>query len=103
MLKALIVILAIVFGSLLLMWFTVPAHAMGMCGTRDDFIRALNDKYSEGPKAMALAGQVNIVEVFTSKVGTWTIIVTTPEGRTCIIAAGSGWADLPPFIEGKDS
>lgn len=70
-------------------------HAMGMCGLRADFIRTLADQYQETGKALGIAGQVNLVEVFASKAGTWTILVTTPEGKSCIIAAGSSWEDLP--------
>lgn len=73
-----------------------PAQSAGMCGKRVDFIKALNDKYQESGKALGIAGQVNLVEVFASKAGTWTILVTTPEGKTCIIAAGNSWEDLPP-------
>lgn len=72
------------------------AHALGMCGKRDDFIKALKDKYQESGKALGIAGQVNLVEIFASKAGTWTILVTTPQGKTCIIAAGSSWEELPP-------
>ena len=50
----------------------------------------------ESGKAIGIAGQVNLVEVFASKAGTWTILFTTPQGKTCIIAAGSSWEDLPP-------
>lgn len=71
------------------------AHAMGVCGPRADFIKALADKYQESGKAIGIAGQVNLVELFASTAGTWTIIVTSPEGRTCIIAAGTSWEDLP--------
>lgn len=88
---------------LALLWVAQPGHAFGMCGKRADFIRALNDKYSESAKALAIAGQVNLVEVFASKAGTWTILVTTPEGRTCIIAAGNNWQDLPPQILGDET
>lgn len=74
-------------------------HAMGMCGLRADFIKALAERYQETGKALCIAGQINLVEVFASKAGTWTILVTTPEGKSCIIAAGSSWEDLPPKIE----
>jgi hypothetical protein len=73
-----------------------PVQAAGMCGKRVDFIKALNDKYQESGKALGIAGQVNLVEIFASKAGTWTILVTTPEGKSCIIAAGSSWEELPP-------
>ena len=81
--------------SLIALGSANPAQA-AMCGKRVDFIKALNDKYQESGKALGIAGQVNLVEIFASKAGTWTILVTTPEGRTCIIAAGSSWEDLPP-------
>jgi hypothetical protein len=73
-----------------------PAQAAAMCGKRGDFIKALADKYQESGKALGITGQVNLVEIFASKAGTWTILVTTPEGKTCIIAAGNSWEDLPP-------
>jgi hypothetical protein len=82
--------------SFLTLAFSNPAQAIGMCGNRADFIKALSDKYQETGKALGIAGQVNLVEVFASKAGTWTILVTTPEGKSCIIAAGSSWEDLPP-------
>jgi len=100
--KYVLTALAIILGMVVLFWIA-PAHAMGMCGKRADFIKALNDKYQETGKALAIAGQVNLVEVFASKAGTWTILVTTPEGKTCIIAAGNSWEDLPPTKEGKDT
>ena len=82
--------------SFLALAFSNEAQAMGMCGSRADFIKALSDKYQETGKALGIAGQVNLVEIFASKAGTWTILVTTPEGKSCIIAAGSSWEDLPP-------
>ncbi len=82
--------------SLIALGSSNPAQALGMCGSRADFIKALSDKYQETGKALGIAGQVNLVEVFASKAGTWTILVTTPEGKSCIIAAGNSWEDLPP-------
>lgn len=93
--------IAAMFLALLLI--AKPGHAMGMCGKRADFIKALNDKYSETGKALGIAGQVNLVEFFTSKAGTWTILVTDTQGRACIIAAGNSWQDVPPEILGEDS
>lgn len=82
--------------SFLALALSIPAQALGMCGSRADFIKALSDKYQETGKALGIAGQVNLVEIFASKAGTWTILVTTPQGKSCIIAAGSSWEDLPP-------
>jgi hypothetical protein len=73
-----------------------PAESAYMCGKHVDFVKALTDKFQEQGKAMAIAGQRNLLEVFTSKAGTWTILLTSPEGKTCIVAAGNSWEDLPP-------
>ncbi len=76
--------------------FTIPAQAASVCGKRDDFIKALTDKFQEQSKAMGIAGQKNLLEVFTSNKGTWTVLMTTPSGTSCIIAAGNSWEDTPP-------
>ena len=34
-------------------------------------------------------------ELFTSEGGSWTLIVTDTEGKSCIIASGEGWHDMP--------
>lgn len=75
------------------------AQAMGMCGTRDDFLKALSERYQETGRALGITGEVNLVEIFASKSGTWTILVTTPEGKSCMIAAGKSWEELPPEIK----
>lgn len=92
--------------SAAIVFFNVSVSASAMCGTRADFVKVLANKYQESPRSMAFAGEVNVVEVFTSKDGaTWTILVTTPDGKTCIIAAGKGWEEVPqkPIIPGHDT
>ena len=94
-LRALLVLLAISLA--------VPAQAQGMCGMRTDMIATLKTKYQEGAVAGGIAGQVNLLEVFASKAGTWTIMVTTPQGKSCIIAAGDGWQNYAPKNEDTDT
>jgi hypothetical protein len=36
-----------------------------------------------------------MVELFVSSAGSWTMLVTRPNGIACVAAAGQGWADLP--------
>lgn len=76
--------------------YASPASVAFPCGERTNFVETLDSKYHESPKAIGIANQTNLVEVFTSEKGTWTIMVTQPTGKTCIIAAGSSWADLDP-------
>ena len=66
------------------------------CGQRTTVIDYLSSKYSEKPIAMGIAANGGLIEVLTSTEGTtFTIIVTMPEGETCMVAAGEGWENLP--------
>jgi hypothetical protein len=93
MLKSYVAVCSIALAAFL---GAAPAEAASLCGKREDFVKALTDKYHETTKAMGITGQTSLVEIYASKAGTWTILVTQPSGVTCIIAAGNSWEDLPP-------
>ncbi len=65
-----------------------------VCGDRTALMTQLKGKYSEQPKSMGLAANGSVLEVLTAKTGTWTILLTTPNGITCLIAAGEHWEDM---------
>ena len=72
-----------------------PAYAQEQCAPRDHVAAQLSQKYGETPRAMGLAADGRaIVDVFASDGGSWTITVTTPDGRTCLIAAGSAFVTM---------
>lgn len=69
------------------------------CGPRDTVAARLAERYGETRRATGLATGA-VVEIFASTdTGSWTIAVTTPDGRMCLVAAGQGWQavdeDLP--------
>ena len=84
------------------MAMSTHAQAAGMaCGERTALLKALNDKYKESPRALGLSSSGKAMfEVFTSKTGTWTIVMTTTKGVTCIMAAGHSWEDALEVVEG---
>ena len=48
------------------------------------------------PVALGLANNGGVVEVLSSKTGSsWTIIITMPNGPTCMVAAGENWEKIP--------
>ena len=68
------------------------AQAQMACGTRDSVVEKLGEKYGEVRRGGGLAGPTAIFEIWASDVtGTWTILKTTPNGLTCIMAVGDGW------------
>jgi hypothetical protein len=73
-----------------------PALAEAGCPQRQLVTDHLRSKYQEAPVAMGLADNGGVIEVFATGEGsTWTILITTPDGATCMIASGQGWEALP--------
>lgn len=65
------------------------------CGERDEMLSHLSGKYQEEPVAMGLATNGSVVEILASAAGgSFTIVYTTPDGLTCMMAAGSNWEVL---------
>ena len=84
-----------------------PASAQGapaVCRARDGLLSQLESKYGEVPVAIGVTGGVTggaLIELLTAKDGmTWTIILTTPQGVSCLIASGEGWRPLAPVPSG---
>lgn len=71
--------------------FAAPSMAQSVCGKREDIVKRLNTGFEEQPRSAGLAADGNLVEVFASKEGTWTIIFTKPGGLTCLVAVGDSW------------
>lgn len=64
------------------------------CGERTAIMSHLEDGYSEKPIAMGLDAQGRVLEVLAAPSGTWTMLVSTPGGLTCLIASGVAWEEL---------
>ncbi len=75
-----------------------PAMAQeAPCVKRSLFLNHLSSNYQEAPIAMGLTSSGTVLEVVVSKSGTWTIIVTLPNGVTCGVASGESWEKLGPL------
>ena len=67
-------------------------EAQASCSPRNDVLGHLAKKYGEAPVALGVTNKGGLVEVLTTGDGnTWTIIVSTPNGTSCMVAAGEGW------------
>ncbi len=84
------------FSGLMLSLPVQAQQAMSLCTDRSEVLGHLATKYSEAPVAMGLANNGGVIEVLTSGSGTsWTIIITMPNGVSCMLAAGESWERLP--------
>ena len=71
-----------------------PAQSR-LCDQRARVIGHLAQKYQEAPVAIGVTASGGMVEVLTSSDGgTWTIILSNPNGTSCLVAAGEGWRAL---------
>ena len=86
----------------------VGAHAQTksqtlLCDQRASIIGHMAEKYREAPVAIGVTSTGSIVEVLTTGDGTtWTIIVSNPNGTSCLIAVGEGWRALRFNITAAD-
>lgn len=75
----------------------VPATeslAEPVCNDRAKVLSYLSGKYGEVPVAMGLAANGSVLEVLASDKGSWTIILTSPRGFSCVVASGKAWEEL---------
>lgn len=62
------------------------------CGPRNDLLAALAKDYHERPTAIGLSNTGRLVEVLTREDGrSWTLIITSPQGISCVVDAGGDW------------
>ena len=67
-----------------------------LCTERSEVLTQLSSQYAESPVAMGIANNGGVLEILSSKAGgSWTIILTMPNGVACMIAAGENWESIP--------
>ena len=93
---------ALAFG--LFLGLAAEAPAQTVCLPHTEVAKQLGSLHSEAPVAIGLANDGNVVEVFSTGDGsTWTIVVTMPSGKTCLVAAGEGWETLTKIALGPQA
>jgi len=71
------------------------ASAETLCAPHSNLVEYLRDTYREVPTASGTTAGGNRVEILVSRDGSWMLIVTTPQGRSCAEVAGNGWRERP--------
>ena len=76
--------------------FFMPAvaSAQPICGARQSLLDNLAKHHGAAPVAVGLAASGQVVEVLVGRTGSWSIVVSNPDGRSCLMGAGEGWQDL---------
>lgn len=64
------------------------------CNEKDIVHEYLAEKFQEVPSSAGITSTGRLVEVLSNKSGSWTIIITSTHGLSCLIAAGEGWREV---------
>ena len=77
------------------------ATRMTQCAAHDRVVAGLATGYGEVPVSIALGANNRVVETYASATtGSWTIIVTAPDGLTCVVASGIAFELISPPLPG---
>lgn len=79
------------FGILFMFFLSATAWGQPMCAPREQVVARLSQEFGEVPTAPGLMGNGNLMEITTAPSGTWTVLVTRPDGLSCFVASGDGW------------
>lgn len=67
---------------------------------RKVLVSRLADRYQEAPSWRGATPRGHMLEIFTNADGgTWTLVVSTPTGMSCMVASGEGWRNVERTIE----
>ena len=85
------------FSCILVMGLAHGAQAQGVCASRQQLLQSLAQDYKEAPMALGMSNDGNVIELLSAKGGkTWTLMITTPDGISCVVAAGESWEQIDP-------
>lgn len=63
------------------------------CAARERVITFLVERLGEERRAIGLTGRGTVMELFASAQGAWTITITLPDGRTCLLVSGDSYEE----------
>ena len=61
------------------------------CGDRGAIVSRLERTYAETRTGFGLTADGRLLELFASPSGSWTILITSPGGPTCMATSGDSW------------
>jgi hypothetical protein len=74
-----------------LVLLSTTAAAQNICAPRNDVVKRLWDRWQEAQITVAMINDGRLLEIFVSKKGSWTAIISDPNGRSCVASAGQEW------------
>ena len=77
------------------------ASMAGPCADRATVVDALTGDYGERAQGFGLTRTGELMEVFANpETGSWSIVITTPDGSSCFGSVGDNFTVAPPAVAG---
>ena len=89
------------FVALLFGFIAAPALAQFFCGPHEDIVKSLFKELAETRVSSGLDEAGQLIEVFASQEGGWTLLITRPDGVSCVVAVGEAWHNEKPQLARK--
>lgn len=78
------------------------AHSAPQCDSRETVVALLADRYGETRRAIGIAGDAAVMELFAADAtGTWSITMTLPDGTMCLMASGATYEAITEDLPAK--
>ena len=92
----------LVAAGFLLLSTSTTTHAQEVCAPRDHALGQLEKRHHEKILGRGLTPNGKAMfELFVSKSGSWTVLVSHTNGRSCFVAAGDSWHPVKPLPAGS--
>ena len=92
---------ALSFGLAAVLAATQIAHSAPQCDRRETVTALLADRYNETSRAVGIAGQGAVMELYAAETGTWSITMTLPDGTMCLMASVSNYETVAEDLPAK--
>ena len=77
---------------ILALCLSAPVHAQSACTSLPDALAALATRYGEAPRVSGLMANGQLMIVTASEAGGFSVLLVSPDGVACMVAAGEGFA-----------
>lgn len=70
-----------------------------ICAKRDDIVSQLQGRHGESRQSVGLQQNRGVIETWANPdTGSWTIIVSLPDGNSCLVAVGEAYQSDPKKV-----
>ena len=84
-----------ILAAMVLACLAMPAQAQSpFCAPREHLIAELVLRFGERLEHVGLQADNTLVEIWVSETGSFTVLITGPDGLSCVGASGKNWWSL---------